>query len=464
MPVGSRADAVDEWRIPCYIFIYQRPNGARFLLSLEPRMRPRPRTQSLYIRSCPYSSFSNSSAIWKINSVRRHTQRKQRSRRVPADENSIFKLYSLGVSTNRDEWVFDVDSSHLAQKMKFFTDVFNADQAKILRVIDTIKAKSKTERDATVEQMLDLSIKWSSGLKANLLKWVKIKFSSKLIVPYLERPYCLTQFYAEKAFSDRLTSNHTQMFGDKLELDNSMIALDVTDKPFSALASKYLVDLHFNGDSQCLPLYRYDNGNRLDNITDYALHAFQTQYSDASITRQQIFAYTYAVLHHPAYRAKYALNLRQEFPRIPYYADFAQSAAWGDALLKLHLEFETADPYPLQIIETAPDTDNPALLERLRKAKLKADHVSGEIVLDGLTSLRGVPSAAWQYRLGNRSALEWILERYRETTPKDPTIRERFNTYQFRAYKAQVIDSLRRVCTVSVETMRVLGAMPQETL
>ena len=74
------------------------------------------------------------------------------------------------------------------------------------------------------------------------------------------------------------------------------------------------------------------------------------------------------------------------------------------------------------------------------------------------------PAVAWAYKLGNRSALEWVLERHKETTPKDATIREKFNTYRFADHKERVIDLLARVTTVSVETMRIVGAMPGETV
>jgi len=70
-----------------------------------------------------------------------------------------------------------------------------------------------------------------------------------------------------------------------------------------------------------------------------------------------------------------------------------------------------------------------------------------------------VPPEAWDYRLGNRSALEWILDQYKEKTPKDPTIREKFNTYRFADYKDHVIDLLKRVTRVSVETMKIIQEM-----
>jgi predicted helicase len=98
--------------------------------------------------------------------------------------------------------------------------------------------------------------------------------------------------------------------------------------------------------------------------------------------------------------------------------------------------------------------------EQMRvKVRLKADKARGVIEIDEQTTLSGVPKEAWEYKLGNRSALEWILDQYKETKPKDRTIAERFHTYRFADYKERVIDLLQRVCTVSVETMNIVREM-----
>ena len=88
----------------------------------------------------------------------------------------------------------------------------------------------------------------------------------------------------------------------------------------------------------------------------------------------------------------------------------------------------------------------------------------GEATLDERTTLAGIPAQAWEYRLGNRSALEWVLDQYKERKPRDPTIREKFNTYRFSDHKEQVIDLLRRVCTVSVATMEIVDSMAHREL
>ena len=97
--------------------------------------------------------------------------------------------------------------------------------------------------------------------------------------------------------------------------------------------------------------------------------------------------------------------------------------------------------------------------EKIAKVKLKADREKGIIILDTDTSLHGVPPEAWQYKLGNRSAIEWVLDQYKEKKPRDKTIAEKFNTYRFADYKEEVINLLQKVCHVSVETMKIIEQM-----
>lgn len=168
-----------------------------------------------------------------------------------------------------------------------------------------------------------------------------------------------------------------------------------------------------------------------------------------------IFTYVYAVLHNPEYRQKYKLNLTRDIPRIPFYDGFQTWSKLGEALMNLHLNYEQVPCYSLH----REDKD----LELVRKAIkpvliLRKD--TGVIEIDTLTTLRGVPQEVCEYMLGTYSAVEWVLERYKEKTPKDPTIREKFNTYRFADYKEQVIDLILRVCTVSVETMKIISQMP----
>ena len=159
------------------------------------------------------------------------------------------------------------------------------------------------------------------------------------------------------------------------------------------------------------------------------------------------------MLHNPVYRNDYRVDLLREFPRLPLYLDFHHWAERGQKLLDLHIGFESAEPYPLERHDRE-DVDP-------TRAILRADKERGTITLDERTTLSGVPAKAWEYQLGSRSALEWVLDQYKERKPRDPTIREKFNTYRFSDHKEGVIDLLQRVCTVSVATMEIVDSMAQ---
>ncbi|MDR2496332.1 MAG: N-6 DNA methylase [Tannerellaceae bacterium] len=352
---------------------------------------------------------------------------------------TLFELFSTGIVSARDAWVFDLSEDNLTRKIKYFIERY----------------QEQLKSGETADALLDYTIKWSATLKSNLKRKSNLRFDRKVIVACLYRPYHMMRYYSEKKLSDRLTSNHTTIFGKNFNKENRVIAYSgiSCSKPFQALAINTISSLDFLEKTQCLPLYRYDNnGNRIDNITDWGLHQFAAHYETETITKHDIFHYVYAVLHNPAYRKKYELNLKREFPRIPFYDDFYKWAKWGERLMDLHINYENVTPYPLQAIEAAGKTINP-------QAVLKADKGAGVIMVDENTELRGIPAEAWNYRLGNRSALEWILDQYQERSPKDPIIAEQFNTYRFADYKEQVIDLLQRVCTVSVETIRIVGEM-----
>ena len=128
--------------------------------------------------------------------------------------------------------------------------------------------------------------------------------------------------------------------------------------------------------------------------------------------------------------------------------------------MDLHIGYESVTPAKLKRIDVPDEKARKAGLAP--KCLLKADKEGGRIIVDSETTLTGIPTEAWDYRLGNRSALEWILDQYKEKKPKDPTIREKFNTYRFADYKEKVIDLLARVTTVSGKTVYIVKKMRDE--
>ena len=381
--------------------------------------------------------------------------KKTKLAKTASEEQAVFGLYSVGISTNRDDWTYDFDSSIVSDKIRFFCRTY---QDEIQRF-----ETEKPETDS-ISSWVNRSIKWTTELEAHLVKGETHNFAEANIVPALYRPFVVKHCYYAPIITHR-RYQQPQIFPHGTDAQNKVICFTAvaSNKDFHALAADKLADLHLTGDTQCLPLYRYtDAGERVSNITEWSIQRinehykkewdedFEAIYPDGGITAERIFAYTYAVLHDPVYRHKYAIDLTRELPRLPLYHDFDKWARMGQELLDLHIGFESAEPYPLQRIDKSDDS---------KKVRLKPDKEQGSIVLDDKTTLTGVPPDAWRYQLGSRSALEWVLDQYKEKKPRDPTIAEKFNTYRFADYKEQVIDLLRRVCTVSVRTMEIVDDM-----
>lgn len=357
---------------------------------------------------------------------------------------AIFKQFSLGIVTARDEWAFDLSEETLAAKIKYLIELYN----------EELESQRRKSGGNTMWDNVDQRIKWSRAVKKDLVKGTEYIFSRSHIIKCSYRPFFKQYLYFERHLNE-MQYQLNSLFPEGQR--NLTICFTCHKQvPFAIQATDMVFDYGFGArDTQGLPLHYYTvSGERIENITDWALGQFQKHYKDKTIGKLDIFHYVYAVLHHPSYLAKYEQNLKREFPRIPFYEGFRQWAGWGQCLMELHLNYETIESYPLER-ETLKVTETFRVLPRLIARK-----ETGVIEVDTVTTLRGVPSVAWEYRLGTYSALEWILERYKEKKPKDPTIAEKFNTYKFADYKESVIALLGRVCAVSVKTMEIVREMP----
>lgn len=280
----------------------------------------------------------------------------------------------------------------------------------------------------------------------------------KLIRVAAYRPFTFRYLYRATGIVDRVGDDYFPT--EKAIQENCALSLTgiAPDKPFMALAAKAIGDLHFCGagvGSQFFPLYTYDadGGHRRDNITDWALIQFIAQYPKAKITKKDIFHYVYAVLHHPAYREKFAANLRRELPRIPFALDFAAFAKAGERLAALHIGYESQKEFKLKRVETKgvkPDW-------RVERMKLSKDKTA--LVYNDWLTLTGIPAAAHTYRLGNRSALDWVIDQYQVERAKDnpDTVLSNPNRDDDEEYIVRLIG---QVITVSVETMKLVAALP----
>ncbi|MFM6022598.1 MAG: type ISP restriction/modification enzyme, partial [Dolichospermum sp.] len=214
------------------------------------------------------------------------------------NEKAIFKLFSLGIVTNRDDWNYDLSENNLTNKINYFYNIYSQEQ---------LRWQKLNNPKSSINDFVDRSIKWTSELEQHLTRGSKLEYNSSSLNIGLYRPYFKQYLYYDKIIVHRIYQQDS-IFPIASNFQNLVITFTDpgSQKPFMSLASNTIPDLHLNGaacGTQCLPLYRYDKeGNRIDNITDWGLKQIQTHYQNETITKIDIFHYTYAVLHNPEYR------------------------------------------------------------------------------------------------------------------------------------------------------------------
>ncbi len=364
---------------------------------------------------------------------------------------SIFKIYSLGVNTNRDPWVYNFSQNSLSQNMIHTIETYNSE------VRRWIHRKDQNANLDTFVVSDDAKIKWSSGLKQKLQGNQVAEYSDTKIQQSLYRPF--TKLYL---FFDRIMNHRVHVFPSIFPIpetgnENRVISVGGYGRAeFAVLTCNSIPDLNLYSDPhQCFPYYIYneDGSKRKENVTDWALNAFQTQYKDDTITKWDIFHYNYGLLYHPDYREKYQANLKRDLPHIPYVKDFWGFTNAGARLAEIHVNYESQPEYDqLKLIQN-PDVP---LNWRVEKMKLSKDKTS--LVYNDFLTIDGIPPKALEYRLATRSALEWIVNQYCVKTDKRSGIVNDPNREDDPQYIVRLIG---QVITVSLETVDIVAGLPE---
>ena len=320
-----------------------------------------------------------------------------------SQERAIFKLYTLGVVTARDDWMYDFDGDHLGQKVRYLIKTYNSD-------LDRIGGKG-SKKDISAE--LDAAIKWTRAVKRDLGNGISYKFGDKKIVRANYRPFVSEWLYRDNHLNE-MPYQTPLIFGDGYIRNPAITVMgDSTGKPYFCLAIDRIPDLNFvspaSGGTQTLALHRLDSsGSKIVNITNWALDQFRAHFEKDKkpkrlITKDAIFHYIYGVLHDPVYREKYALNLKREFPRIPFYGDFWKWAEWGEKLMALHIGYETVEPWPLERIDAPEEKSRKAGIapKAMLRANKDGEHPARQRDAIGRSAAGGVDLQARQ-SLGTR--------------------------------------------------------------
>jgi predicted helicase len=387
----------------------------------------------------------------------------------------VFMAYSRGLETGRDSWVYNCSSEKLQKNVIRMVDFYNSQVEEFHAYCEERKPLKPKDH---VNGLIDTDpqkISWSRSLKSLLSKRERSTFSPRNLTIGTYRPFFKEYVY----FNNHLNHERSQlpyMFPSPEKRNFGFYLTGTgTNEPFSALMIDTLPDLHAVGTMSVgplLPRYTYraiGNGDdlfssleepgpeRVDNITDAALADYRSTYGP-EVTRDEIFYYVYGLLHSPDYRSQFSADLKRSLPRIPKVADFHGFAEAGRKLARLHIGYESVQPYPLEEKVTGPTPTPLNELYRVQKMKFKSKDDRSTIVYNSRVTVSGIPERAYCYQLGARSAVEWIIDRYQVKTDKASGIVNDPNDWS--EDPRYIIDLLGRIVAVSLETMDIVEALP----
>ncbi|GAA9999230.1 DEAD/DEAH box helicase family protein [Helicobacter pylori] len=334
---------------------------------------------------------------------------------------SVFDINSNGVATGRDPWVYSFSPDALRCSVQKCIDTYNADLKRFnAHFREAFKQRTKgVKSDQLYKQLNDkeittdkTKIAWTCALKQEFIKNKNLQESHKdRIRLAMYRPFNKQWLYFDKNLNER-QYQLPKIFPDK-DAQNVVINTGVGNgKNFSALVSDAIPDGHFIGNAKAYPLYYYDDlGNRHYAISGYALNLFRKHYEDNLIAEEEIFYYIYAILHHKGYLEKYKNSLTKEDPRIALSEDFKELSILGKELAKLHLNYESEELHASVEYKTLMNAEE------------------------------------------GKSAIDWVIERYKKTTDKDSLIENNPNDYKGGKY---VLELLCRVIKLSEKSVDLI--------
>ena len=351
--------------------------------------------------------------------------------------NAIFKTYSRGIGTSRDVWAYNSSKKTLTKNMNVHINYCVKHGPKKPKNIDSLQAK------------------WTANLTTRLQQTLpKFQYDKMRISSY--RPFFKQWLYFDFIFNE----SQGLMFKFFPEPDSENFAIIVPHKfagEFSTFITNITPDLEIIHHGQCFPMYVYESKKRKENITDSALKEYRDHYNDMTITKQDIFYYVYGMLHHPAYKTKFANNLSRELPHIPMAPDFVAFKNIGQRLAKLHLNFDACNRYSL-----GKPRFNPKKFTKLDFGKKEAGRDDGRasipdqsvIKADGAVLFENIPDI--RYKVNGRTPTAWIVDRYRKTTDVASGITNDPCT------GADIVGIIERAVYVGTESDRLIEQLPRE--
>ncbi len=403
----------------------------------------------------------NASADWinqRDESLAKHPVMGSKNK-TAINELRYFKTYSLGLVTNRDSWAYNFNPASLSDNIDKLIANYNAEVDRKQASPDSFKADMDPRR-----------ISWSEKMKKDLEK--KIKYSKKpdRIFMGSYRPFLKEYVYFEKDVNGSIFLL-PKMFPTS-QMKNPGICIQGGE--FAALMVNNIPDMNFFGfATQFFPRFTFeankaDKGDLLfgienedegviDNITDEMLDKVRQTFG-AKVTKDDIFHYIYGLLYSQEYRDKFGANISKEIPRVPLSTNFFEFSEIGKKLGVLHMEYENAPFLQLEITRTSPASN---VVEKMRYGKTNGVTDKTKIVVNSTTTISNIPREVHDFKLGPRSALDWVLDRYQVKIDKASGIASDPNEFgPTVGNENYVIELIQQVAYVSLETSKIVASMP----
>jgi len=386
--------------------------------------------------------------------------------------NAFFVLNSNGIQSNRDNWVYNFSHKNLAINMEKHILFYNE---QVTKYLDKKKINPFLKADKFIDINLS-KISWSSSLISNLERGIDAQFQKSEIVCSSYRPYTKMFLYkGEKMIHRR---GQFELFFPFKDIKNVVICIGIGND-FSILITDGFADSNFSGYLQAFPLYYYekndqaqmsvfDQGNdeyiRRDGISDFILERALKIYGK-NVTKEDIFYYVYGFLHCPEYREKFANDLKKMLPRLPLVEDvrdFWKFSKAGRALADLHINYETVPPYEGVKVSGTEKGDF-----KVDKMKFPKKGQKDTIIYNDRITIENIPERAYEYVVNGRSAIEWIMERYRVTVDLNAKgegsgIKNDPNDWADEVGNPRyILDLLLSIINVSLQTLDIVESLPK---
>lgn len=373
---------------------------------------------------------------------------------------SVFDINSNGVVSGCDSWVYNFSKDALMRSVQKCIDTYNTDLKRFnAHFREAFKQRTKGVKSADLYKQLNdkeittdkTKIAWTCTLKQEFIKNKNLQESHKdRIRLAMYRPFNKQWLYFDKNLNER-QYQLPKIFPDK---DAQNVVINTTIRNFSALVSD-APNTHFIGNANAYPLYYYDDlGNRHYAISGYALNLFRKRYKDNSIAEEEIFYYIYAILHHKGYLEKYKNSLAKEDPRIALSEDFKELSILGKELAKLHLNYESEELHTSVEYKTLMNAEEKGYYDVETMTK-KGDRIH----YNKNIAITKIPKKAFDYVVNGKSAIDWVIERYKKTTDKDSLIENNPNDYKGGKY---VFELLCRVIKLSEKSVDLIEKISEK--